>query len=553
MALLVAVACTDARPSARARVCYDFPSDISPRLVESCGDCHGALRAEAEFRVDSYRHVLTLDASGQPRVSAGDAGSQLLSRAAGGGDHPTAPAALQALLRQWVVECEVSYFATDAVHPLGWVNSRDRDFHGSALRASSWNFSACETCHGSGSDPAGGKSGRSCTGCHEDGPTACNTCHGDDRSSAPPRGIDGAVQSTDPSVGRHRVHLFGGPTLGLALSCDACHVVPKTWRDVGHVFMADGSLDPPGAEVVFGETASLSLAGFDGRRTRPPAYDPESRTCSNVYCHGSVLGDTSVSDPVWTTTPASQADCALCHDNPPAGTHEPSLSTDQCARCHGQVVTAEFQLVAPELHMDGSVTLGDGSQTCAACHGGMTNAAPPRGLQGETSPAALAVGLHQIHLRAGPYRGAMDCADCHDMPDGESFYEAVTSSGHIDTGLPAEVFPEGAATLAATGGAHPNFDRGVASCGNVYCHGGGTTLAADAAPGIVRTPGWLQGAEPMLCGSCHGIPPQDGKPEHAGATLFTCATCHGTAIDRTGAFVFDPTGETLHLNGVVDP
>src|SRR5690606_5983260 len=122
----------------------------------------------------------------------------------------------------------------------------------------------------------------------------------------------------------------------------------------------------------------------------------------------------------------------------------------------------------------GIVSLGDGSGTCRACHGS-DNAAPPRGLGGETGSASPAVGAHQAHVRGGFMRGPIPCGDCHPPLGGATFRERVNAPGHLDSDLPAEVFPGGAAFagLAAADGATPVYDFESASCGGVYCHGGG--------------------------------------------------------------------------------
>ena len=115
-----------------------------------------------------------------------------------------------------------------------------------------------------------GTSGVSCVSCHAGGPTACATCH-----------------SAIAISGSHGRHLGGGP-LGKAYGCNECHIVPKVYTDVGHIFLADGSLDPPPAEVTLGATAALTPTG--DTRSAPPSYDPATQSCSNIYCHGAILG-----------------------------------------------------------------------------------------------------------------------------------------------------------------------------------------------------------------------------------------------------------------------
>ena len=130
----------------------------------------------------------------------------------------------------------------------------------------------------------------------------------------------------------------------------------------------------------------------------------------------------------------------------------------------------------------------------------------------------------------------------------------LAAAGHLDSDVPAEVFPAGAGVLARRDGADPVWDRSTATCRNVYCHGGGVGLAADTAPGRVTTPAWTRvGRAEAACGRCHGLPPRDGS--HASTiTIRDCATCH-PGVDTAGNILFTgPAGaETSeHLDGIVD-
>src|SRR5690242_14759688 len=54
--------------------------------------------------------------------------------------------------------------------------------------------------------------------------------------------------------------------------------------------------------------------------------------------------------------------------------------------------------------------------TCNRCHGGAVNAAPPRGLHGETETSDVAVGAHQSHLVNLATRAPLACDECHLVP-----------------------------------------------------------------------------------------------------------------------------------------
>lgn len=169
-------------------------------------------------------------------------------------------------------------------------------------------------------------------------------------------------------------------------------------------------------------------------------------------------------------------------------------------------------------------------------------------LGGSSDPMKQTVGAHQAHLDAMTFRAPLQCSECHLVPDD------VNDPGHIDTPLPAEVFAQGSG-LAWADGATVAYDRTANTCTN-YCHGGGATLSDDAAPGVDRSPAWAGAVDSVQCGSCHGLPPQDGSLGHSQTDLNGCVQCHGRSVDASGAIKFetDPaTGivSTTHMNGEV--
>jgi len=355
----------------------------------------------------------------------------------------------------------------ERVHARGILDPASEAFHGRELARRDWDFALCATCHGDELD--GGTSAVSCLSCHVDGPTTCETCH-----------------APASMAGPHLAHLARD------VACAECHVVPAAWDDAGHIV---GDAAP--AEVRLGAMAARDLD--PPRRDGPPAYDPATRTCANVYCHGGAFDDdlARAPAPVWTTA-GDQASCGGCHGVPPSG-HAPAAVED-CVRCHG---------AAPGAHVDGVVDLGDNSGTCGACHGDASSPAPPRGLHGERFTTAIAVGAHRAHVEApSGLRGPIACAECHVMP------AAVDTPGHVDSAPPAEV-------ILASG----TWDREAATCAGTGCHG-------------AATPVWTRvGLGEASCGTCHGVPPPGHDPALG---VFDCVTCHPA---------FD---EGQHLDGDVD-
>jgi predicted CxxxxCH...CXXCH cytochrome family protein len=481
---LFATGCSTARPvDEGGRRCIDWKDDVGPRLQESCGGCHSGDAPAGGYDVTQYLQAIGAARDGGVEAAAGDPGSRLLSVL----DPATADAthqpfaALVPTLRAWVVDCDLSYFLS-AVHPGGILDPASSDFHGAEVVRLGYNLPLCAKCHGA--DYAGGASAASCRTCHADGPTGCTTCHG-----AP------------PPTGAHLAHTTSTVR---KIDCSDCHVVPAAYTDVGHIFKSDGTIDAPPAEVTFAAFAGPDARYADGR-------------CQNVYCHGGTYKDAraAVPSPGWLDGKPAGA-CGACHGLPPE-----NHANGRCSLCHPRVADDAAHLIDPKLHLDGRVSLGDDSGTCAACHPTLS-------------------GPHAVHTGA-PHRlsAAIGCDGCHQVPT------AVDSPGHIDSPNPV-VFPDGT-TLAHTDGATARWDLQSRTCSDVYCHGGGRTLSADAAKTILRTPIWQLGSNAATCGACHGVPPVDAKHTTT-MTLADCARCHAASIDASGSLI--PGGR--HLDGVVD-
>jgi predicted CxxxxCH...CXXCH cytochrome family protein len=131
-----------------------------------------------------------------------------------------------------------------------------------------------------------------------------------------------------------------GSTLAAPVACTECHPFPLAANGTDHP-------DPLGrpAAVVFGPVANHDDAS--------PVWDRRALTCSGTYCHGSTLrGGRERPAPVWTRVDGSQLKCDSCHGNPPCCSHEQS---DQCERCHDEVMSAGGVIKNPSLHVNGAV------------------------------------------------------------------------------------------------------------------------------------------------------------------------------------------------------
>jgi predicted CxxxxCH...CXXCH cytochrome family protein len=295
-----------------------------------------------------------------------------------------------------------------SVHPPGIADPSSPDFHVNLLRASNWDFPACQGCHGS--DFRGGSSGVSCYQCHAQAPTACETCHGN-----------------GPTTNAHPAHAAA------EFTCNNCHVVPTSWDQDGHI-LHDGVAITAPAKVTFGPLPQATLAPAD--RAGPASWD--GTTCTNVYCHGAVLhdGGGTTTAPKWTDT--TSPGCTGCHGDPPP---TPSHARTDCATCHPPSAG----------HITGTIAVGR-VPGCSGCHGSAQSPAPPVDLSGNTFTTALGVGAHQAHLQAQSQISApIACTACHAVPT------TIDSPGHIDSPLPVV-------------NASLTWNRTTQTCASSYCH-----------------------------------------------------------------------------------
>lgn len=166
---------------------------------------------------------------------------------------------------------------------------------------------------------------------------------------------------------------------------------------------------------------------------------------------------------------------------------------------------------------------------CSACHGSADNPAPPTGVNGESATSDLVVGAHQQHLRAGTVRNPIACGECHLVPG------VVDLPDHLDA-APAEVV---FGALARHQDQAPSWNRELAMCRSVYCHGG------SLAGGQNTQPIWTQvGPAQRSCASCHGFPPPPPHPQ-----LANCSYCHPGTVRSDGSI---DLASGLHIDGKLD-
>lgn len=337
---------------------------------------------------------------------------------------------------------------------------------------------------------------------------SCHSCHGSEANPAPPRALDGSTARDNPGVGAHQAHLQS--SIGRAMACSECHKVPSIPAEPGH-------LDGSGVDVVLTSVAQ----GVTGE----PAWDPESQTCAQTWCHG--VGNQEAS-PQWSHI--GPLTCTSCHGMPPAVPH-PQVAN--CNLCHAEVVSAESGELVASRHVDGVVDVSV-SDDCSSCHGSAANPAPPRDVSGNTDPSLLSVGAHQAHLVGRGLARVLECSECHSVP------EQVNSSGHIDDVVadPAEVIFGG--DVATAFSAQPRYEAG--SCAQTFCHG--DSFIAGGSGGSQTVPLWnVTDGSQVTCTSCHGMPPPTPHPQEG---VSDCAQCHRN-MDTDGSF----THPERHVDGIV--
>ncbi len=535
-ALIGATGCEVSRPSSFEGACSDYDTSIRPVIMRDCGTCHDSANRAGGYLVGNYLDTVSRRDDGTPRVDPGTEDTAFLLAARGDlAAHQAVSASDYTVLRRWVVGCRAAPKGYQN-HPRGWGTPTDHEqFHGAALRDAGYAFSACTECHGN--DLRGGRSGADCSECHTgaDGPRSCNTCHGDETSAAPPRAIDASRTTSSRGVGAHRRHVLESDT-HLAFGCTTCHAPVNKVYDEGH-YRRNGVFTLGPAAVVF--SGDLADAGA--------SWSAASLTCSNT-CHSPNQLDTAAVNPKprWVDESAGRVACNSCHGNPPS-THFQA----QCEVCHGAGYADGG--VDRALHVNGRVDLTGATAGCSSCHAGPASPAffdlNHRGADAGSTTASL----HDAHSKASTFRGPMGCGECHLVPT------VVTSPGHIDSALPAEVFPTGvmATSLAFRDGAQARYEPQAATC-TAYCHGAGASMPLDAGT-VQRTPRWAAtGTRTLGCGTaCHALPPDDGTYGHSAAVTASqrCSSCHGgTVTDDGGIRFFDlPDGgrATTHIDGRV--
>jgi predicted CxxxxCH...CXXCH cytochrome family protein len=371
------------------------------------------------------------------------------------------------------------------------------------------------------------------------------------------------------ALGAHPSHTQSSPA-HTAFACTECH--------------------PPACSA--SPTATVSFAALAFTQGAAARWNPATRTCSDVYCHGSRLkapaGPVTWAyvDPGQVRPPSER--CAICHGYPPPS-H--SASFTECQRCHATSVLADGSIdLAGGHHIDGKLdfTGGGSGFSCDACHAfppqdsghlahfGLTDAAA----SGSYGDLAILQDRYPPGTPfAPPDAYAFGCGNCHPLD------VAKHMDGQVQAVLYDAAAPAG--SLKARASFNAAYDPGTGTCRGTYCHSSG-----QESPQYVTTPAWRSGVQ-LGCDGCHANPPryttgaagsatanthlllrQPTAPEYQlyghftwhskyagwtseatgkhgvageGAAPMTCQTCHYATVDPTstgpsGFYWLDTTG-----------
>ncbi len=304
------------------------------------------------------------------------------------------------------------------VHPSGWNDTAQANFHGKVLKAENWDLTSCEPCHGKSF--TGGVSNTSCYKCHSSFPhpdlwdttfagyhtstqfhgtflrvngwklTACQSCHGssftggsvvdvsctsagchvDGTGAAKPptacntchgnfRGAAGDTLSWAPPRSVAGDTLESAPGVGahqahVAEGAFASLIPCKECHVLPAAYTDPGHIDSTGRAKLVFNSDLAAMPTAGGSYIPDPSYDYATHTCQSVYCHGNWKLQKSSSNYAFAYTDSVMTGAKFS----PVWTE--GSTQDSCGSCHG---------IPPAGHI--SRTLAQ----CGNCHTGEVDAA----------------------------------------------------------------------------------------------------------------------------------------------------------------------------------
>jgi predicted CxxxxCH...CXXCH cytochrome family protein len=441
----------------------------------------------------------------------------------------------------------------------------------------------CQVCHSRtayhkyNQTTASHNNATNCKDCHShkaafSGAGGCSSCHGNPPITdwtTPPDGLAWSTKTGSTTAGAHNTH----NTIGIV--CLNCH-----YNSVGS-----------GPTHNANKTITLGFYNFSGER-QGGSYDGQSTVsydatatspvttvsatglneCSNIYCHGSTLGDSAATDitPIWSS--AATGACGTCHgatsSTPPQpGSHPRHAGSAGggralvCTVCHYNYSSvhvnnranvsfdnwATYSWLTGSVY-DGTTTVGDSYGRCSNlyCHsnaqgsGGTwppTYAQPtwgsaPTGACGTCHlNATIASGSHLKHVSTVSGYGYTNCTSyCHSGGSG--------TANHADWNIDVSISTIYGGSYSQVPWNTPG--GGYGNCSSTYCHSTAQSQTGGSPP-VYATITW---GTTVTCASCHKNMDTDSTApgshvQHAQGVLplpnYGCSICHSGYTETTVA------------------
>ena len=226
----------------------------------------------------------------------------------------------------------------------------------------------------------------------------------------------------------------------------------------------------------------------------------------------------------------------------------------QCQQCHSSNYSGgTAQASCYDCH-----TTPGGPEACNTCHGDFTNpllVAPPRALSGAILPNERGVGAHTKHLSGNLLGMAVECSECHVIPNGfdDPIHIDQTPGAELVFGVLAKLqtnVPDGFNYQSSLGDFIPNpsFDLAAGTCANIYCHG---YFKNGNLTNVVSFTAESSGS---ACGTCHGDPttgnplPKTVQQGGVHPPNQNCEICHGDVVSVQGN-TYTIIDKNKHING----
>jgi predicted CxxxxCH...CXXCH cytochrome family protein len=415
---------------------------------------------------------------------------------------------------------------------------------GGAWNATAKNCTAT-VCHSSGKATAPQPAAPSWAGAA----LGCNGCHGlSNATGTPDYASGGAAVALANSHAKH---------VASAADCDACHTNTTT---TGTAIKAGSALHTNGAIDVSFNPAKAGVTA---------TWTAGTKTCANVYCHGSTLTGGTAKSPVWGATLSG---CGTCHGYPPVTTVHTGKTPTDCITCHPHVNATGTGFTDATKHLNSVVDASGGHSvpfyahatppftSCTGCHNVSAAGTYP-------AAAGAAPSCRGCHTLADPTVTATGCTSCHGNPPTGTAHPNIAGTHAKHSALPgcavchsgagagsgAQHGPGNRGTnpavdnvvfTAAQAGASAAWNSTAKSCSSTYCH---STVQGAGGTGVPTYITATWGGAALTCAGCHAdmsaAAGTGSHPAHAVSTrgAYACSVCHSGA--GTGS---------LHANGVIE-